>query len=477
MANWLSQHQQGYEANDSIIRLYIDSLTRADHDTTLPDYKTRIYYKARKPFLWITRTDVYPQLTDTLLKILEGVSRNGFAPRRFMADGIRRDLQHLDSLQLDDKEYQLNKLLARLEYNLTKGFLRFVTGERFGYMNPEYIFNRLDLDDKYPTKNVYRRIFDIPIEHPDSLFFEKVFRLTGTEDMLPFIKECQAESPLLQELSARLDTARSMTERARLLANMERCRWRQLDPPEQHAKRVIVNVPAFRVWAFEPDTVFSMKIACGAVRTKTPLLTGRISRMEMNPLWIIPRSIIEKEVIAHVDDSAYFARNRYFIRNKQTGDTIPPQELTKSILMNPNYMIAQERGAGNSLGRIIFRFDNAFAVYLHDTNSPGVFRRDNRAVSHGCVRLERPLDMAAFLLNDRNQKTLEKIKYSTSVNLKNEGSIDKSRMLSSLPLNPSVPVFITYYTIFPDDYGTLCNYPDVYGYDRVISQYLTNYTE
>ena len=197
--------------------------------------------------------------------------------------------------------------------------------------------------------------------------------------------------------------------------------------------------------------------------------------MEMNPLWIIPRSIIEKEVITHVDDSAYFTRNRYFILNKQTRDTIPPQQLTRAILTSPNYMIAQERGAGNSLGRIIFRFDNSFAVYLHDTNSPGIFQRSNRAVSHGCVRLERPLNMAEFLLNEKDPKTIEKIKYSTRVNLKDEEHIDKSKMLSSLALHPNVPVFITYYTIFPDDNAALHSYPDIYGYDSVISRYLTNY--
>lgn len=475
MANWASQHQTGLVANDSIIRMNIDSLIRADNDTTLPDYRTRNYYKARKPFIWISRTDIYPQLTDTLLTILEGVRQYGFAPQRFMTDRVRNDLAHLDSLQFDDKDYQLDKVLARLEYNLTKGFLRFITGERFGYMNPEYIFNRLDRDDKYPNKVVFRRVFDIPVEHPDSAFFEKAFNLTGTDETLSFVEECRPKSDLLKALTARLDSTNDKASRSRLMANMERCRWRLLDQPENHEKRVVVNIPAFRVWAFDRDTVFSMKIACGAKSTKTPLLTSKINRMEMNPLWIIPRSIIEKEVIAHVDDSAYFARNHYFIRNKQTGDTIPPQELTRSILMNPNYMIAQERGAGNSLGRIIFRFDNAFAVYLHDTNSPGVFRRDNRAVSHGCVRLERPLDMAEFLLNEKNPKTIEKIYYSTHVNLKDKERIDKSKMLSSLPLSPSVPVFITYYTLFPDENSSLQTYPDIYGYDSVISRYLTNY--
>ena len=477
MATWASLHDKTLQSSDSLIRLHLDSLVANDHDTLPADYCTRRYYKAHEPFLWITREHVYPQLIDTFLVTLHSVRQQGFLPRCFMADRLTDDYKHLDSLLFDSHDYNINKVLARMEYHLTKGYLRLVTGERYGYMNPEYIFNRLDRDDKYPTKVVYRRIFDIPVEHPDSSFFSKALRVAASDDMLPFIEACRPPSPLFQELAARLDSTREEATRNRLMANMERCRWRLLDNPDDQAKRVVVNVPAFRAWAFDSDTAFSMKIACGATRTKTPLLTSRIKRMELNPLWIIPRSIIEKEVIAHVDDSAYFARNHYFIRNKQTGDTIPPQDLTRSILMNPAYMVAQERGAGNSLGRIIFRFDNDFAVYLHDTNSPGVFQRDNRAVSHGCVRLERPLDMARFLMADKNPKIIEKVEYSTRVNLNDEESIDKSKMMSSMALTPEVPVYITYYTIFPDTDGTLRTYPDVYGYDRVINRYLKNYTE
>ncbi|MBQ8047455.1 MAG: L,D-transpeptidase family protein [Prevotella sp.] len=480
MATWGVLHDEALTSDESVIRQLIDSLSNHDKDTLVADYQVRKYYKGRNPFLWITAENIYPQLVDTFLVSLESVARSGFSPSKFMADQLRSDLSHLDSLQFDDSRYNINKVLARLEYNLTKGYLRLVVGERYGYMNPEYILNRLDRDDKYPGKIVYRRIFDTPIEHPDSSFYAQAIHAAATDSMLFFIESCRPQSPLFAKYQQRLATTTDQSDRLRLLCNMERSRWRQLDSPENHRKRVVVNIPSFRVWAYDRDTTISMKIACGANRTKTPLLASHIKRIEMNPLWIIPRSIIEKEVMAHVGDSAYFARNHYFIRNRQTGDTIQPQHLTPEILKNTNYMVAQERGAGNSLGRIIFRFDNDFAVYLHDTNSPGVFGRDNRAVSHGCVRLERPLDMAFFLLADKNPQTMEKIRYSTKVDLRSadaDSSIDKSKMLSSLPLKPEIPVFITYYTIFPDADGTLRTYPDVYGYDRVISRYLKNYME
>lgn len=477
MANFAATRNPAWASDSLRIRTQLARLIQADADSFSVDHIARQYYLSGKPLIWIDRPNVYPQMTDTLRKIFAEVRSVGFSPKSFLAEAIADDLQHLDSLQLDSAHYQIDRLLARLEYYLTKGYLRMVAGERYGYVNPTKIFNRLDRDDNYPDKIVFRRLFDIDIEHPDSAFYAEALRVAGTAEMLPFIDASRPRSAFFQSLVQQLDTVRDEASRTRLICNMERCRWRLLDQPEDHPKRVVVNVPAFRVYSFDSDTAFSMKMACGAVGTKTPLLTSQVNRMEMNPLWIIPRSIIEKEVVAHVDDSAYFIRNRYFVRNKQTGDTIPPQELTVDILKSTNYMVAQERGAGNSLGRIIFRFPNDFAVYLHDTNSPKVFSRNNRAVSHGCVRLERPLDMALFLLDGKDSDTIEKIRYSTSVSLTDPSEIDKSKFVSYLSLKKEVPIFITYYTIFPDEDGSLQAYSDVYGYDRVIAQQLKKYME
>lgn len=478
MATYASMHNKSMVSDSLHIRHFISKLVETDTDSMPVDAHVRAYYREGRPFLWIDRPDLYPQMVDTLKEILYAMHSHGFKPEAFKADRIDDDLRHLDSLRFDTANYQIDRVLARLEYNLTKGYLRLVTGNRYGYFNPTKIFNHLYRDDFYVGKTVYRRVFDIPIEHPDSMFYERAYQSVGEgEGMLHFIEDSWPEEPFYGILRQQLDTVAAASSRNRILCNMERCRWRQLDNPREHQKRVVVNIPAYRVWAYDKDTVFTMKIVCGAKRTKTPLLTSRINRMEMNPLWIIPRSIIEKEIVHHIGDSAYFARNHYYIKNKQTGDTIPPQELNMAIIKSPNYTFAQERGAGNSLGRIIFRFPNDFAVYLHDTNSPSVFQRENRAVSHGCVRLERPFDMARFLLDDKNAKTLEKIRYSMRANLKNKESIDKEKMLSALPVEPAIPVFITYYTLFAGSDSTIHAYPDVYGYDAVISNYLKNYTE
>ena len=129
---------------------------------------------------------------------------------------------------------------------------------------------------------------------------------------------------------------------------------------------------------------------------------------------------------------------------------------SQGMLLSGRYRVAQAGGPGNSLGRIIFRFRNNFDVFLHDTSSPGVFNRDNRGVSHGCVRVQRPFDLARFLI----EKDIDE----------QPDSLIRSQAVAR------VPIFITYYTLFrtPDD-GQYRTYPDVYGYDRVIYQALTPY--
>ena len=156
-------------------------------------------------------------------------------------------------------------------------------------------------------------------------------------------------------------------------------------------------------------------------------------------------------------------------------------------LLLPDAAMAQEGGKGNSLGRIIFRFDNNFSVYLHDTSSPGAFSRDNRGASHGCVRVQRPFDLAVFLLDEKDEDVLDKINYSMTTDLKasvvknEDGSgakpVDKKRIINSLPVEPHVPVFISYFTMYPDKDGTMREYPDVYGYDRHMGTFLNKLCE
>ena len=136
--------------------------------------------------------------------------------------------------------------------------------------------------------------------------------------------------------------------------------------------------------------------------------------------------------------------------------------------------------AGNSLGRIVFRFPNNFSVYLHDTNNPGAFKRERRTLSHGCVRVQKPFELACFLLPELDEWGLDKLRISMDIPPQTERGIiyleehaddpRPFRLSRYHELNPQVPVYIIYYTAYPNpESGKVEYYPDLYGYDRVIA--------
>ena len=158
------------------------------------------------------------------------------------------------------------------------------------------------------------------------------------------------------------------------------------------------------------------------------------------------------------------------------------------MLCSGNYRVAQQGGAGNALGRIIFRFPNNFSVFLHDTSSPGAFGRDNRGVSHGCVRVQRPFDLAVFLMDDSSDEwLLDRLRISMGMKPETDRGRDfldnldpaapTPTLVHNIPVTPRVPIFITYYTIFLSPDGTLQYYPDVYGYDDTIGAVLNTYIQ
>ena len=243
-----------------------------------------------------------------------------------------------------------------------------------------------------------------------------------------------------------------------------------------------VNIASQQVWAIGPDSVINMRVCYGKPDTKTPLLSSEITRIEVNPEWGIPQSIIRNEVSYHAGDSAYFARRNYYITNS-SGQRVNPATLTASQLGSGRYAVRQRSGAGNSLGRIIFRFPNKFSVYLHDTSSPSAFNRDTRTISHGCVRLQRPFEIAEFVLPEADAWTLDKMRLSMDLQPKTEQGREYKRqhsgairLINNQSVEPKVPVLIDYYTLYPNPKtGELNTWGDPYGYDNIVLKAIKPY--
>lgn len=167
-------------------------------------------------------------------------------------DEIAEDIERLRTLHLDRQQNQVNRVMARLEYRLTKSYLRYVAGQRFGYMNPNFVLNRLDTVAPNPYDTIkrpvrFRGLFDVKMEHPDDSFFAQAMERIGmgTDSLTAFLKSVQPENPFYRVFKEKLNRGGlSKGERDRVLVNMERSRWRQKDNIWNHQKYVVVNIPA-----------------------------------------------------------------------------------------------------------------------------------------------------------------------------------------------------------------------------------------
>ena len=474
--------EQSYRLDNSKIRKQLDLLARADRDSLVADSRTRRYYRDGGNLLWIDRFGV-DKRADSLLAYLNTVEEMGFSKRVFVVGQIERDLQRIRTLDVDTGIRDVNRVMARLEYNLTKAFLRYTAGQHFGFTNPKQIFNNLDIREQDSVRTTYRGLFDIPVKRPPKDFYSTALRKVYNDSVSIFLRESQPQNALYVRLIKHFKGKNlSEADRVRLLCNIERSRWRQNDYPQNHRKYVLVNVPSYHLDAIEGDSVLTMRMACGTLDTKTPLLNSHIMRMDVNPQWIIPRGIIKKEVIGHVGNPDYFERHRYFILNRSSGRRVDPASVSAGMLLNPDYFVIQEGGEGNSLGRVVFRFNNNFSIFIHDTSSKWAFDRGSRSVSHGCIRVQKPFELAVFLLDKKDKTLIDKINYSMQADLsKPKGGeekrtrVDYRRLVNSVKVNPNVPLFITYYTLYPDVTGKMQTYADVYGYDKVLYQYLRDF--
>ena len=426
--------------------------------------------------VWFDRMGVSADADSVCAYLSREVPRNGLDTAAFFIPAIARDLEIVHQLAFDSVGVSINDLLPRLDANLTKAYIRFATGQRYGFMRPR-VFNRMD--PKVGNPGIFARVFDYEVAAPDTTEAAKKVK---EDDRMAYLIESAPNTYIYKALLKEMDKTTDAERRHQIAVNMERCRW-QIPHPKEHQRQILVNIPAQQLWAIGGDTVLDMRICCGAVPTKTPLLNSEISYMQVNPEWIIPYNIVKTEVAHHAGDSAYFARNRYSIINKESGDTLNVADVDSGSLLSGNIRISQRGGVGNSLGRIVFRFPNNFSIYLHDTNNRGAFQRERRTLSHGCVRVQKPFDLACYLLPDADEWTRESLRISMDIPPVTERGRSwvrqhadakrPFRLISYRDVKPHVPLYIIYYTTFPNPKtGAIDFWPDIYGFDKVISKEL-----
>ena len=239
-----------------------------------------------------------------------------------------------------------------------------------------------------------------------------------------------------------------------ILVNMERWRWLPRKLGNAENTYVVVNVPDFTLSLYHNGKLdWKTKIVAGQPSKATPMLSAEMKYITVNPTWNVPPSIIENEYLPALQQDPTVL-DRYGLKIYQDPDG--------------TVHIYQPPGAGNALGRIRFNFPNKFLVYQHDTPDKYLFKRAKRAYSHGCMRVQDPLEYAAKLLAielPRDHYTPAKL----------EGMYGQNEININFPV--PIPVHLTYQTAFVDQDGKLQFRDDVYGRDARMIAILKNKNE
>jgi len=330
--------------------------------------------------------------------------------------------------------------LMRFELALSAKVLTYVLDATRGRIDP----NRLSGYHDLPRKTV------------DLL--DALATIAQSSDITAYLESRNPDNLQVRALVAELARQRGQDPQgsaAKLRFALEQLRWL---PGELGTRYVFLNQPAFEVSYFNgAGAPLTMRAIVGKPNAQTYFFTDRIKEITYNPYWNVPRSIVINEMLPKLwRDPSYLDRLGYEVSNSR-GREVASNSVDWAAVATQQTSIdvRQPPGRGNALGRLKIDFPNKHAIYMHDTNQKHLFAREQRALSHGCVRLERPNEMAAALLGTRLVDVERKIA---------TGDTRTERVTGD------VPVYLAYFTAWPDAEGKVHYYKDVYGRDTYLAQ-------
>lgn len=240
-----------------------------------------------------------------------------------------------------------------------------------------------------------------------------------------------------------------------LAVNLERWRWL----PRRFAERYLrVNLPAFHLDLIENgESILDMRVIVGRQVRQTPAFVGRMTYLVLNPYWEVPHKLAVVDLLPKIQaDRSYLAEQGIVVfssgERRVNPATIDWQQLGSG---NFPYHLRQDPGPKNSLGRIKFIFPNSYNIYLHDTPSRKLFEREQRSFSSGCIRIEKPLELARQLLRGSPLASISAL----------EGEL-QSAVSEVVPLPKPLPVYLVYFTAWVESDGIVHFYPDLYERDQ-----------
>ncbi len=241
-----------------------------------------------------------------------------------------------------------------------------------------------------------------------------------------------------------------------IMVNLERLRWL---PEKIQGDFLLVNIPEFELHVFKNGKpLWNSKIVVGKEANKTQVFKGKISHIIINPYWAVPPGIVKKEVLPGLKKHRnYLRRHNMKVYAGNTPVNAAQINWHKYSTKIP-YTIRQMPGKDNPLGKLKFLFPNSFWIYLHDSNEPWRFEAQKRTFSHGCIRVEKAEQLAAYLFEKNSGMSLTHIK-----------KVMAGKSEAYYKLKQPEPVYIVYLTSWVDENGDLNFRPDIYGRDSLLA--------
>ena len=407
------------------------------------------------------------------------------------------------------KDIKLGRLMNDTAV-LKKDSIAAVVMDKFKMLLEEKQFTAV-VDAAEPNTRGYLSLKESIPEFLDSMdrrvytYVKYPFKPNDQKDSLAFIKSLQkrlAESKLIELTSALPDTLQLQTaikkyqklkgikadgkfsepliklmnstdlERFKRIA-ITLDRYKQL-PDSMPEKYVWVNIPGYYLELWDADSmVLASKVIVGKPTTSTPQLNSAITNMVTYPTWTVPTSIISKQYLPKLKANPYYLQKIGLTLMNEKGDIVDPgtikwSKYTKGI----PYKVMQGSGDDNALGVLKFNFNNPYAVYLHDTNQRYLFKQKARALSHGCVRVQKWDSLAFYIArNDSiNLKPGDSLRYNAD-SIRSWIAEKKNKRIQ---IKNRIPLFITYYSCEGKD-GKIKFYDDIYGDDKAMREkYFSN---
>ncbi len=347
-----------------------------------------------------------------LLKAIEGIGAEGLDPRDYRAEALRQAIALGPSNELDQ-----------------------LASETFGWLVE-------DLRDGRTPMEARKQWFVVDPD-ADLIPTGKVLaEALASHDIAGTLAGLDPTHPDYIALKAELASAKDPARRKMIRANMDRWRWLARDLGGQY---LITNVPEYQLRLTVNDQIIrTYKTIVGKPgRTATPQLAETVEGVIFNPTWTVPQSIVKGEGLgAKVLGNPTWAKNAGYKATKDANGTV---------------YVVQQPGPANSLGLMKLDMPNPHAIFLHDTPSKSLFNRETRALSHGCIRTERALELAM---------TIAILGQGTS---KDEAiNISRSGKYTRVPVVKTMPVYITYFTMGRDIDGNLRTFSDIYDRDAPV---------